>query len=77
MAKIKIGAPYTFTPDAFVGELATNGERIRHQIEGRIVYIHPQHRFFTAPGASKQPYDPGIVFDNQQRRNRVGGNRCY
>lgn len=50
MAKVKIGEPYTFTPDAFVGELATDGERILHQVEGRIVYIHSQHRFFTAEG---------------------------
>ena len=49
MQKIKIGDQYRFVPSAFVGEKpsGTGKYEIPHELNGRVVYIHPERRFFT------------------------------
>lgn len=48
MAKIQIGAPYKFIPSGFTGEKTyLTVEDQKRVLTGRIIYIHPEKRFFT------------------------------
>ena len=50
MTEIKLGAPYTFVPAAFLGEngnpIGPAGIRAPTRVTGKITYIHPKHRWF-------------------------------
>lgn len=48
---MQIGDSYTWTPEAFEGEASgSRDKRLRRarSVTGRIVYIHPQRRYFLA-----------------------------
>lgn len=48
---MQVGDSYTWTPMAFEGETSgERGKRLRRtrSVTGRIVYIHPQRRYFLA-----------------------------
>ena len=55
---MKIGDPYTWLPAAFEGDKSSpkpsRKEKLRRAsvVTGRIVYIHPQGRYFTAESPS-------------------------
>lgn len=48
---MQIGDSYTWTPEAFEGEASgSRDKRLRRsrQVTGRVVWIHPQRRYFVA-----------------------------
>lgn len=50
MPDIRIGAAYSFTPAAFVGEhtgTLPGKKKLPREVTGRIIYINEAHRYFT------------------------------
>lgn len=47
---MKIGDPYTWTPECFFGQVrgTLGGREIARKAHGRVVYINHRHRFFLA-----------------------------